>query len=165
MNIKYNRIFYCLRRIDRKFERYWTDENHVSLPYIFMGWKSSQRCGVNNAMMTVTKMMSWAKYKIFYWDFVCWDLFLLALEASILKAKKFAEPLFQSKKFAEKVRKSGCQFWAIWGKGTPPIRKIDFFDSPPSPNSGKLYNIFLDVKNDVFVRITEPSNNDYDIYI
>ena len=31
----------------------------------------------------------------------------------ILKAKKFAEPLFQSKKIAEKVRKSGRHFWAI----------------------------------------------------
>ena len=27
---------------------------------------------------------------------------------------------------------------------------------------GKLYNFFLDVKNDVFARITEPSNDDYD---
>ena len=36
-------------------------------------------------------------------------------QAYILKAKKFAEPLFQSKKFAEKVRKSGRHFWAIWG--------------------------------------------------
>ena len=36
-------------------------------------------------------------------------------EAYILKAKKFAEPLFQSKKFAEKVRKSGRHFWAILG--------------------------------------------------
>ena len=35
--------------------------------------------------------------------------------AYILKAKKFAEPLFQSKKFAEKVRKSGRPFWAILG--------------------------------------------------
>ena len=33
----------------------------------------------------------------------------------ILKAKKFAEPLFQSKKIAEKVHKSGRHFWAIWG--------------------------------------------------
>ena len=40
----------------------------------------------------------------------------------ILKAKKFAEPLFQSKKFAEKMRELGhfgpfwlifCHFWAI----------------------------------------------------
>ena len=35
--------------------------------------------------------------------------------AYILKAKKFAGPLFQSKKFAEKVHKSGHHFWAIWG--------------------------------------------------
>ena len=34
--------------------------------------------------------------------------------------------------------------------------------SPPSPNLGKLYNFFLDVKNDVFACITEPSNDDYD---
>ena len=33
----------------------------------------------------------------------------------ILKAKKFAETLFQSTKFAEKVRKSGRHFWAISG--------------------------------------------------
>ena len=33
-------------------------------------------------------------------------------EAYILKAKKFAEPLFQSKKFAEKVRKSGRKRFA-----------------------------------------------------
>ena len=37
----------------------------------------------------------------------------------ILKAKKFAEPLFQSKKIAEKVRKSGRHFWAIWGNFGP----------------------------------------------
>ena len=37
----------------------------------------------------------------------------------ILKAKKFAEPLFQSKKIAEKVRKSGRHFWAIWGNCGP----------------------------------------------
>ena len=40
-------------------------------------------------------------------------------QAYILKAKKFAEPLFQSKKFAEKVRKSGRHFWAIWGNCGP----------------------------------------------
>ena len=39
----------------------------------------------------------------------------VTLNSYILKAKKFAEPLFQSKKFAEKVRKSGRHFWAIWG--------------------------------------------------
>ena len=33
----------------------------------------------------------------------------------ILKAKKFVEPLFQSKKIAEKVRKSGRHFWTILG--------------------------------------------------
>ena len=31
----------------------------------------------------------------------------------------------------------------------------------PPPNLGKLYNFFLDVKNDVSARITEPRNNDY----
>ena len=40
-------------------------------------------------------------------------------EPYILKAKKFAEPLFQSKKIAEKVRKSGRHFWAIWGNCGP----------------------------------------------
>ena len=33
----------------------------------------------------------------------------------ILKAKKFAETLFQSTKFAEKVRKSGRHFWGNCG--------------------------------------------------
>ena len=37
----------------------------------------------------------------------------------ILKAKKFVEPLFQSKKIAGKVRKSGRHFWAIWGNFGP----------------------------------------------
>ena len=51
--------------------------------------------------------------------------------------------------------------------GTPPIRKIDFFRAlpklpPPSPQFGQVVQLFLDVKNDVFVRITEPSNDDYD---
>ena len=41
------------------------------------------------------------------------------LKPYILKAKKFAEPLFQSKKIAEKVRKSGRHFWAIWGNCGP----------------------------------------------
>ena len=36
-------------------------------------------------------------------------------DAYILKAKKFAEPPFQSKKIAEKVRKFGRHFWGIWG--------------------------------------------------
>ena len=40
-------------------------------------------------------------------------------DAYILKAKKFGEPLFQSKKIAEKVRKSGRHFWAIWGNCGP----------------------------------------------
>ena len=34
--------------------------------------------------------------------------------------------------------------------------------SPPSPQFGQVVQLFLDVKNDVFVRITEPSNDDYD---
>ena len=57
-------------------------------------------------------------------------------------------------------------------KGRRHITKIDFFRAspklplPPTPlNLGKLYNFFLDVKNDVFARITEPSNNDYDINV
>ena len=33
---------------------------------------------------------------------------------------------------------------------------------PPSPQFGQVVQLFLDVKNDVFARITEPSNNDYD---
>ena len=41
------------------------------------------------------------------------------IETYILKAKKFAEPFFQSKKFMEKVRKSGRHFWAIWGNFGP----------------------------------------------
>ena len=41
--------------------------------------------------------------------------FLSQFSPYILKAKIFAEPLFQSKKIAEKVRKSGRHFWAIWG--------------------------------------------------
>ena len=34
--------------------------------------------------------------------------------------------------------------------------------SPPSPQFGQVVPLFLDVKNDVLARITEPSNNDYD---
>ena len=37
------------------------------------------------------------------------------MDIYILKAKKFAEPPFQSKKIAEKVGKSGRHFWSIWG--------------------------------------------------
>ena len=40
-------------------------------------------------------------------------------KSHILKAKKIAEPPFQSKKIAEKVRKSGRHFWAIWGNFGP----------------------------------------------
>ena len=32
----------------------------------------------------------------------------------------------------------------------------------PSPQFGQLVPLFLDVKNDVLARITEPSNSDYD---
>ena len=32
----------------------------------------------------------------------------------------------------------------------------------PSPQFGQVVQLFLDVKNEVFARITEPSNNDYD---
>ena len=34
--------------------------------------------------------------------------------------------------------------------------------SPPLPQFGQLVPLFLDVKNDVLARITEPSNDDYD---
>ena len=56
-------------------------------------------------------------------------------------------------------------------KGAPSVKKIMFslghcpnYLSPPPPLlSGNLYIFFLDVKNDVLTRITEPSiNNDYD---
>ena len=56
-------------------------------------------------------------------------------------------------------------------QGTPPIRKIDFFRAlpklspPPSPQFGQDVQLFLDVKNDVFAHITEPSitlNDEYD---
>ena len=43
----------------------------------------------------------------------------IVMDSYILKAKKFAEPLFQSKEIAEKVRKSGRHFWAIWGNFGP----------------------------------------------
>ena len=33
---------------------------------------------------------------------------------------------------------------------------------PPLPQFGQVVQLFLDVKNDVFARITEPSNDDYD---
>ena len=32
----------------------------------------------------------------------------------------------------------------------------------PTPQFGQVVQLFLDVKNDVFARITEPSNDDYD---
>ena len=55
-------------------------------------------------------------------------------------------------------------------KGQPPIRKINFFRAlpelplplPPSPQFGQVVQLFLDVKNDVLPRITEPNNDDYD---
>ena len=34
--------------------------------------------------------------------------------------------------------------------------------SPPSPQFGQLVPLFLDVKNNILARITEPSNDDYD---
>ena len=34
--------------------------------------------------------------------------------------------------------------------------------SPPSPQCGQVVQLFLDVKNNILTRITEPSNNDYD---
>ena len=33
---------------------------------------------------------------------------------------------------------------------------------PPFPQFGQLVPLFLDVKNNVLARITEPSNDDYD---
>ena len=54
-------------------------------------------------------------------------------------------------------------------KETPPIIKIDFFRAlpklPPPPNFpqfGQVVQLFLDVKNNVFARIREPSNDDCD---
>ena len=54
-------------------------------------------------------------------------------------------------------------------KGTPPIRKIDFFRAlpklplpPPSPQFGQVVQLFLDVKNDVLAHITETIDDDYD---
>ena len=56
-------------------------------------------------------------------------------------------------------------------KGSPPIKKNAFFralpdlpfpPTPPSPQFGQLVPLFLDVKNDVLARITEPSKDDYD---
>ena len=53
-------------------------------------------------------------------------------------------------------------------KGSPPGKKNVFFWAlpklplPPSPQFGQVVQLFLDVKNDVFARITEPSNDDYD---
>ena len=34
--------------------------------------------------------------------------------------------------------------------------------SPPLPQFGQLVPLFLDVKNNILARITEPSNDDYD---
>ena len=51
------------------------------------------------------------------WIFVVLTGAIIA--AYILKAKKFAEPPFQSKKIAEKVGKSGRHFWVIWGNFGP----------------------------------------------
>ena len=55
------------------------------------------------------------------------------------------------------------------GKGTLLITKNVFFLAlpklplpPPSPQFGQLVQLFLDVQNDVFARITEPINDDYD---
>ena len=42
------------------------------------------------------------------------------------------------------------------------IAQITSPPNPPSPQFGQLVPLFLDVKNDVFARITEPSNDDYD---
>ena len=66
--------------------------------------------------------------------------------------------------FLSRASKSVCLLY-IPHKGAPPAQKNVFFRAlpkPPLPQSGKLYNLFLDVKNDVLTRITEPSNDDYD---
>ena len=48
------------------------------------------------------------------------------------------------------------------------LLKNDFFQAlpklplPPLPQCGQVVQLFLDVKNDVFARFTEPSNDDYD---
>ena len=52
-------------------------------------------------------------------------------------------------------------------KGSPPVKKNVFFQAlpelpPPLPQFGQVVPLFLDVKNDVLTRITEPSNDDYD---
>ena len=53
-------------------------------------------------------------------------------------------------------------------KGTSPAEKNVFFRAlpelplPPPPNSDTFLQLFLDVKNDVLPRITEPNNDDYD---
>ena len=53
--------------------------------------------------------------------------------------------------------------------GNSSHKKINFFRAlpklplpPPSPQFGQVVQLFLDVKNDVFARITKPSNDDYD---
>ena len=52
--------------------------------------------------------------------------------------------------------------------GNTSHKKIDFFRAlpklplPPSPQFGQVVQFFLDVKNDFFAHITEPSNDDYD---
>ena len=42
------------------------------------------------------------------------------------------------------------------------VKKFGQGPPPPSPQFGQVVQLFLDVKNEVFARITEPSNNDYD---
>ena len=58
--------------------------------------------------------------------------------------------------------------------GNTSQKKIDFFSGiaqitspqvptpPPSLQFGHVVQLFLDVKNDVLARITEPSKHDYD---
>ena len=50
-------------------------------------------------------------------------------------------------------------------KGSPPVKKKYFLSGIAQITSlppGNLYHFFLDVKNAVLARITEPSNDDYD---
>ena len=42
------------------------------------------------------------------------------------------------------------------------FRALPKLPLPASPQFGQLVPLFLDVKNDVLARITEPSNDDYD---
>ena len=59
--------------------------------------------------------------------------------------------LIESYHVREHLTKKNVFFWAL--------PKLPL---PPSPQFGQVVQLFLDVKNEVFARITEPSNDDYD---